>query len=118
MPTPVSQTLPLTGARSAESARPDTLGQAAFLRLMTVQMQQQDPFKPADQTQMIAQLAQFSQVAGIGEINAQLGGLGEMNDRLSAITDALSAQTGRLDRLIALQPAPPSSPIPAPVTGA
>lgn len=39
---------------------------------MTTQLNAQDPFKPVDNTQMIAQMSQFSQVAGIGEINASL----------------------------------------------
>ncbi len=36
------------------------LGEADFLNLLSVQMQNQDPMKPMDDTAMIAQLAQFS----------------------------------------------------------
>ena len=36
------------------------------------QLQNQDPMKPMDDTQMIAQMAQFSQVAGIAEMNRSL----------------------------------------------
>jgi len=32
----------------------DTLGQADFLRLLTVQIQQQDPFDPVDNKEMLA----------------------------------------------------------------
>lgn len=49
-----------------------TLDQAAFLKLMTTQLKTQDPTAPTDNTQMIAQMAQFSQVAGIGEMNSAL----------------------------------------------
>ena len=35
-------------------------GQADFLKLMTAQMKNQDPFDPVDNTQMVAQMAQFS----------------------------------------------------------
>ena len=42
----------------------DTLGQDDFLKLMTTQLQNQDPFKPTDNTEMIAQMAQFSMVTG------------------------------------------------------
>ncbi|WP_129794331.1 flagellar hook assembly protein FlgD [Sphingosinicella sp. CPCC 101087] len=49
-----------------------TLDQNAFLRLMTTQLTTQDPFNPVDNTQMIAQMAQFSQVAGISEMNRSL----------------------------------------------
>ncbi len=37
----------------------DTLDQAAFLKLLTTQMTTQDPFNPVDNTQMVAQMAQF-----------------------------------------------------------
>lgn len=50
----------------------DTLDQAAFLKLLTTQMTTQDPFNPVDNTQMVAQMAQFSSVAGIAEMNKSL----------------------------------------------
>lgn len=49
-----------------------TLDQTAFLKLMTTQLQTQDPFDPIDNTQMVAQMAQFSSVTGIAEMNASL----------------------------------------------
>ena len=49
-----------------------TLDQTAFLKLMTTQMQTQDPFNPVDNTQMVAQMAQFSSTTGIAEMNASL----------------------------------------------
>jgi flagellar basal-body rod modification protein FlgD len=64
----------LTGssATSASGVSPQVLGQAEFLRLMTTQLTTQDPFNPVDNTQMVAQMAQFSQVAGIAEMNRSL----------------------------------------------
>lgn len=50
----------------------DTLDQTSFLKLMTTQLQTQDPFDPVDNTQMVAQMAQFSQVAGVAEMNVSL----------------------------------------------
>ena len=61
----------------------DTLGQADFLKLMTAQMKNQDPFNPVDNTQMVAQMAQFSSLAGITE----------MSTTLKAISDKLGATT-------------------------
>ncbi len=58
-----------TATRTSANARMD---QSDFLRLMTTQLTTQDPFNPMDNTQMVAQMAQFSQVAGIGEMNASL----------------------------------------------
>lgn len=46
-----------------------------FLKLMTTQLQTQDPFNPMDNTQMASQLAQFSSVAGISEMNQSLKSL-------------------------------------------
>ena len=40
----------------------DQLGQEDFLKLMTVQLQNQDPFAPVDNADFIAQMAQFSTV--------------------------------------------------------
>lgn len=52
-----------------------SLGQRDFVRLMTAQLQFQDPFKPQDNTQMVAQMATFSQVAGISEMSTTLAGI-------------------------------------------
>ena len=58
--------------QNADSGPKDALGQAEFLKLMTTQLQNQDPFKPTDNTEMIAQMAQFSTVTGITEMNESL----------------------------------------------
>jgi flagellar basal-body rod modification protein FlgD len=54
----------------------NTLGQEDFLKLMTTQLQNQDPFAPMDNGDFIAQMAQFSTVTGITEINSNLTDLG------------------------------------------
>lgn len=46
-----------------------TLGQEDFLKLMTAQLSNQDPFQPQSNTEMIAQMAQFSTVTGIQQLN-------------------------------------------------
>jgi len=53
----------------ASSAPKTTLGQEDFLKLMTAQMSNQDPFQPQSNTEMIAQMAQFSTVTGIQQLN-------------------------------------------------
>lgn len=65
------------------------LGQSDFLKLMTAQLKNQDPFSPVDNTQMVAQMAQFSSVAGISEMNTTLKGI---SDRLAGTSqsDALA----------------------------
>jgi flagellar basal-body rod modification protein FlgD len=62
------------------------LGQNDFLRLMTTQLSAQDPFDPVDNQQMVAQMAQFSSVTGISE----------MNISLQSIADQIREQTGLL----------------------
>lgn len=46
------------------------LGQTAFLDLMITQMENQDPLSPQDNTDFIAQLAQFSSVEGLERLNS------------------------------------------------
>jgi flagellar basal-body rod modification protein FlgD len=64
-----------------------SLGQADFLRLLSVQVQQQDPFDPVDNKEMLAQMAQFSSLAGINDVNATL-------QKISDTLDVLAAQAG------------------------
>lgn len=52
----------------------DALGQADFLRLMTEQLQHQDPLKPMENSAFLGQLAQFSTVQGIQDLNSQVTG--------------------------------------------
>ena len=68
----------------------DQLGQADFLRLLTVQMQQQDPFDPVDNKEMLAQMAQFSSLAGVSETNATLEQIAEKLDLLIETTQSAS----------------------------
>jgi flagellar basal-body rod modification protein FlgD len=67
-------TLPISLAASSQPSgmAPKSLGTSDFLRLMTEQLKQQDPFAPADNTQMIAQMAQMSATSGIAEMNVSL----------------------------------------------
>lgn len=51
------------------------LNQEDFLSLLTKQLANQDPFKPVDNEQMIAQMASFATVDGIGKMNEQFGSL-------------------------------------------
>lgn len=58
------------------------LDQGDFLKLMLAQMQQQDPFSPMDQTQMLAQMAQFSTLAGTSEMAETLKAISAQLDAL------------------------------------
>ena len=74
---------------ASSSSSNTTLGQADFLKLMTAQMQNQDPFNPVDNTQMVAQMAQFSSLAGISEMSSKLTTIADTIGRTS-VADASS----------------------------
>ena len=54
-----------------ETTGKQALKQEDFLSLLTKQLAQQDPFKPVSNDQMIAQMASFATVDGIGKMNNQ-----------------------------------------------
>lgn len=53
-------------------AEATVLGQDSFLKLLVSQMKNQDPFDPVKNEDMVAQMATFSNVAGISEMNKTL----------------------------------------------
>ena len=65
----------LSDVQAATTKSKDSLGQEDFLKLMTTQLSNQDPFAPQDNTQMIAQMAQFSTVTGIQQMNTTMTGV-------------------------------------------
>ena len=70
---------------------------------MTAQLASQDPFNPVDNQEMVAQMAQFSSLAGVSETNTVL----------KSISEQLTAQTALLKDIKAGQtPTPPTTPTP------
>ncbi len=65
-----------------------TLGQEDFLKLMTTQLQNQDPFAPMENGDFIAQMAQFSTVTGITEMGNQIKDLNAKVDNFRIATAA------------------------------
>ena len=77
------------GLAVPEEKKDSKLGQDAFLKLMTVQLQNQDPFKPMESGDFLGQIAQFSTVSGIGDLNesfATFAGSLASNQALQAST--------------------------------
>lgn len=69
--TAVLETLGLAGVAAApQSGSEDDLGRTDFLELMLAQIKHQDPLNPLEGEEFVAQLAQFSMVQGIEELNA------------------------------------------------
>jgi flagellar basal-body rod modification protein FlgD len=62
-------------AANTANAKSTSLDQQDFLTLMITQLKNQDPFKPLDPTAYVGQLAQFSQVSGMTEMNKNITAL-------------------------------------------
>lgn len=59
----------------AGTTGPRQLGQEDFLLLLTTQLKAQDPLSPMDNSQFVAQLAQFATVSGVTEMSVGLNRL-------------------------------------------
>lgn len=64
----VSDNLSITKKQETKK-NTNELGQAAFLELMITQMNNQNPLSPQDNSEFVAQLAQFSSVEGLERLN-------------------------------------------------
>src|SRR3954466_11564829 len=64
--TPISQMMQQTSAAQNKS----TLDKDAFLKLLVAQLRYQDPSKPVDSSEFMAQTAQFTQVEKLDEMAA------------------------------------------------
>jgi flagellar basal-body rod modification protein FlgD len=51
------------------------MGKSDFLKMLTTQMRYQDPLNPMDNTQMVAQMAQFSQLEQMLNMTSAFTGL-------------------------------------------
>jgi flagellar basal-body rod modification protein FlgD len=58
-----------TGTQSAQSSSRQTLGKDDFLKLLITQMRYQDPLSPMDNSQFLAQMAQFSSLEQMQNLN-------------------------------------------------
>jgi flagellar basal-body rod modification protein FlgD len=70
-----------SGTPYTPAATKQMLGQEDFLKLMTAQLKNQDPMAPMNNAEFMGQMAQFSTVQGIGQVNETLGNIdGEMRN--------------------------------------
>lgn len=60
---------------SSTSSTDGTLGKDDFLTLLVTQLENQDPLEPMDNTQFVSQLAQFSSLEGITNLNTTMSGM-------------------------------------------
>jgi flagellar basal-body rod modification protein FlgD len=74
----IGQTPSATTATSMAGQQADALGRDTFLQLLITQLQHQDPTQPKDDAQFLAQLAQFSSLEKLTNIETQLNTLGQL----------------------------------------
>lgn len=73
---------------AASSITKQALGKEDFLKLLVAQLNNQDPLNPADATEFTAQLAQFSSLEQLFNVNDTLAGLSSMStdmEKMSAL---------------------------------
>lgn len=64
-----------TAQQQSVDLQQSTLGQEEFLRILLSQLQYQDPLKPMDNQQFLAQMAQFSSLAQTSQLNDRIDSL-------------------------------------------
>ncbi len=86
-----------------ENAGPNSIvGKDGFLQLLLLQMRHQDPLNPMNNEQMLSQLAQFSSLEQMSQLNETFSKSSEMESFLSA-TNLIGKEASIFD------PASPSS---------
>lgn len=90
--TAIGETTSTAGAATAAATqREKTLGQDAFMQLLITQLTHQDPTRPKEDTEFIAQLATFSQLEKLTEIAASIKNL---EARFNSLTSAGQGDEG------------------------
>lgn len=74
------------------------LGQNAFLQLLVTQLQHQDPLQPQDDTQFLAQLAQFTSLEQLTNINTSLQQLVTLAGGTASSTSNSSSNSSSSDK--------------------
>jgi flagellar basal-body rod modification protein FlgD len=64
-----------SGGGASTGSISDQLNQSDFLKLMTTQLNNQDPTSPMDSSQFLAQIAQFASVSGIQDMQSSISQL-------------------------------------------
>jgi flagellar basal-body rod modification protein FlgD len=94
---PVSNNSPVQGSGSSLGSSTPTTGagvvanESTFLKLLVAQLKNQDPLSPTDSTQFLGQLAQFSSLEQLTNINQNVGTL--VNDKTAAAASGTPGST-------------------------
>ncbi|MEP7305667.1 MAG: flagellar hook capping FlgD N-terminal domain-containing protein [Acidobacteriota bacterium] len=89
---PISAALNSSNTTGPKSA---TLGKDVFMQLLITKMQNQDPTQPQDDSALLAQLAQFSTLEQMQQMNTTLTNISDFFSQAKAATElaASSAAT-------------------------
>jgi flagellar basal-body rod modification protein FlgD len=82
-----------TGTSGTKKNDMNALGQDAFLNLLVTQMQHQDPTEPMDNSAFIAQLAQFSSLEQLQQMNHSLATISQFYSAIDAASSTAAADT-------------------------
>lgn len=77
-----------TSSTTTTSSAEETMGKDAFLQLLVTQLENQDPLNPTENTEFVAQLAQFSSLEGIQNLNTSLEDVVGSIDAMQAFSSA------------------------------
>ena len=83
--TGTGSTTPSTTAAASTTNPKSILGKDDFLKLMVAQLKYQNPLSPSDQSQMMSQMAQFSMVEGINNLQSTITQQGASNSVSQAV---------------------------------
>ena len=83
----IARTGAATAAKDSANLGNSNMDQGDFLTLMTAQLKNQDPFEPVDNSQMVAQMAQFSSLSGITEMSTTLKAIASKLGRIPTVAE-------------------------------
>ena len=92
---------PVVTTPAATGANKQTLGQEDFLKLLAQQFQQQDPMKPMDDTAFISQMAQFTSLEQMQNLNQTMSQQAQFQN--------LSNASGMIGKYVSLEDTSSSS---------
>ena len=95
---------------TAEDANKNQLGKDAFLKLLTTQLQHQDPLNPMEDSEFMGQMAQFStleQITNVAKANEQIAAslgssqsLALLGKTVTYVDDQEASHTGVVEKVV------------------
>ena len=80
-----------TSTSGVQGQKSNALGQDAFLKLLTTQLEHQDPTAPQSDADFIAQLAQFSSLEKLASMEKSLVNINQLLSPIGAASPAASS---------------------------